>query len=154
MALKNCLAKDVLLQNCQIWHVDRHAKPAIFLAMKGLFAMFFSLVLIVAQAAFINVSGDLGTQRASTPKCCGHCGNCGSCEGQSCCTARNDSGSERSKPAVPSRSTSRSDFQLSAAVAVKLLPETSAAPVTFPSSFSVRSSLAAPLYQRNCSYLI
>lgn len=134
--------------------VDKAVRGSILDAMKGLLAIFFSVALIVSQAAFVNADGGFGGQQAGTPKCCGHCSNCGSCEGRSCCTAKNDSGSEQRGPMAPSRGVSRTDWQLAAAIAVQLLPETATEPAAFPLSFSVCPSSAAPLYQRNCSYLI
>ena len=119
--------------------------------MKGLFAIFFSVALIVSQAAFINGGGDFKDLKASTPKCCGQSG---CCEGGPCCAAKNSSGSEKQAPAAPSRGVSRIDYQLSVATVVQLLAEKAAEPVALPSSFSVCSSFAALLYQRNCSYLI
>jgi hypothetical protein len=122
--------------------------------MKGLLAIFFSVALIVSQAASIDGRIDIGGQKQSTARCCGHCGNCGSCDGQACCTAKNDSSPEQRTPAAPSRGVSRTDWQLSTAIVVQLLPEAASESVASPSSFSIRSCFAAPLYQRNCSYLI
>jgi hypothetical protein len=118
--------------------------------MKALFAMFFSLVLIASQAMSLNEVRDFGVQKAVLPRCCGHCG---SCQQRSCCGHNRDSGSRQSAPATPSRGLSSNDWQLCATLSVNFSsPATEAA--AFPSNFSAHLSFAAPLYDRNCSYLI
>jgi hypothetical protein len=119
--------------------------------MKTLFAILFSVLLIVSQAMSSNEVREVSVQKAALPRCCGHCG---SCQQRSCCARNNDSGPRQSAPAAPSRGVSSNDLQFWTAVPVELLPSVTTEPVIFPSNFSTRTSHAAPLYERNCSYLI
>jgi hypothetical protein len=119
--------------------------------MKSLLAMLFSVVLILSQAACINGARDFAGQKASVPKCCGHCA---ACKGKCCCVGNNDSGSRQPAPAVPSHGFSQNDLQFVSAVSIQLSPLAKTRAVTFASSFLVGPSFAAPLYQRNCCYII
>jgi hypothetical protein len=121
----------------------------LYRAMKTLFAILFSLLLIVSQAMSVGEVREVGVQKAA--RCCGHCG---SCQQRSCCARNNDSGPRQSAPAAPSRGVSPNDLQFWATVSVELLPPVATEPVVYPASFSDHLSFAAPLYERNCSYLI
>jgi hypothetical protein len=127
-------------------------KPPTFSLVKGLLAILFSVALIVSQAASVNAPVDLGSrQQASTAKCCGHCGPCKS---RACCLGNNSSGSKQPTPAVATHGASQNDFQLLASVSLPVWGQNSTESDLMPASFVVPSSVAAPLYQRNCSYLI
>jgi hypothetical protein len=117
--------------------------------MKRFFALFFSVLLGISQIAFTPAS-NANAQRSASSKCCGHCQRC---KGQSCCLAKSDSNAARSSPAVPAQRVSHLDYQIFAAVLIQFLPQRTADPVSLL-SFSVPPSVAAPLYQRNCCYLI
>src|SRR6185312_1219191 len=126
--------------------------PPIFRLVKGSLAILFSVLLLVSQAtASLNGPINSGHQKASTPKCCHPCA---ACKGADCCVANNSPDSQQSQPAVPTHGSSQLDLQ--ALIYASLVswelspPESARAPV----SVLVRSSVAAPLYQRNCSYLL
>jgi hypothetical protein len=118
--------------------------------MKGWLAMLFSVALIVSQAAFVPGAGDSGGQGAGAPVCCGHCQRC---KGR-CCVGNHGLESPRSTPAVPSQGGSQNDWQLSTPAAVRLFAQATTQSLAFSSPFFVPPSVAAPLYQRNCSYRI
>jgi len=120
-------------------------------SVKGLIAILFGVALVVSQAAFVTESGGVGNQPAGTPACCGHCGRC---RGQSCCTCKNDPRSHPPAPAVPAHGVSQNDLQLFAAVAIDTPAPTVAQSVASSSSDTFRLAVSAPLYQRDCSYLI
>lgn len=125
---------------------------AYFRLVKGLLAILFSVVLIVSQtAASINGPLDLGTQKASARKCCNPCG---SCNGSKCCVGDNQSNPEQPAPAAPSQGSSQNDLQVFASVALLVWEQNSTESARVPASFLAHASGAAPLYQRNCSYLI
>ncbi len=119
--------------------------------MKSLFALLFSLVLVLSQTAFTDGSPQFSAHNSATPTCCGHCDPC---QQRPCCASKDGSNPQPSTPTAPSRENSRSDWQAATALAITLLPETASEPVAASSSFSVRPTFASPLYQRNCSYLI
>jgi len=120
--------------------------------VKGLLAIFFSVALILSQAAAsINGPLNLSKQKASTPECCSH-RSC--CNGEGCCVADNNSDSRQPAPAVPSHTTSQYDLQMLTSASVLVWQQSQTESAIAPASFLVRSSVAAPLYQRNCSYLI
>jgi hypothetical protein len=118
--------------------------------MKKLLAMLFSVALIVVQAAFMSGAAEFGPQKATIPKCCGHCGHCK----DKCCVAQNGSDAPLSLPAVPSQSITQIDWQLLTAGAGEFSAQTLAESPTIFSRISSHPSVTAPLYQRNCSYLI
>jgi hypothetical protein len=117
--------------------------------VKGLLTILFSVVLIVSQASSINVPVGLGKQQVSTPNCCGHCGPC-----KTCCVENNDSDSQQPTPAVASQGASQNDLQVLTSVALLLWQQNPTESAMVPAALLVRPSVAAPLYQRNCSYLI
>jgi len=119
--------------------------------MRSLLATLFSVVLIASQAASVNGPGDLGSQRASTPKCCEHCGPC---KGRCCCGSNDNSGPRHPTPAVPSRGSSQNDLQTLVSMSLHLLSQSTAETTIVRASIFVPPSVAVPLYQRNCSYLI
>jgi hypothetical protein len=119
--------------------------------MKSLFALLFSLALVLSQTASTDGSSQFSAHNSATPTCCGHCDPC---QQRPCCASRDGSNSQPSTPTAPSRENSRNDWQAATALTVTLLPETASQPIAFPSSFSLSPTSAAPLYQRNCSYLI
>jgi hypothetical protein len=131
--------------------VDISIKSSIFLVVKGLLAIVFSVALLLSQTAFMTGAGDLGSQGGTIPKCCCHCQNC---KGGACCLAKNGPGSSHPVPAVPSHGVSQNDWQIVAAITVHFLPQATAKPLACSSSFQFCPSVTAPLYQRNCSYLI
>jgi hypothetical protein len=118
--------------------------------MKGWIAMLFSVALIVSQAAFMPGAGDVGSQSAGVPVCCVHCQHC---KGR-CCVGNHGTESPRSTPAIPSQRGSQNDWQFLASAAVQLFTQATAESLTFSAPFFVPPSVAAPLYQRNCSYRI
>jgi len=128
------------------------SEPPTFSPVKGLLAILFSVTLIVSQAASIDGSGGLGNQQqASASKCCGHCSPCKS---RPCCVQNNNSDSQQPISAVATRGASQNDLQILTSVALLVWQQNPTESVTVPAAFLVRSSIAAPLYQRNCSYLI
>jgi hypothetical protein len=119
--------------------------------MKRASALLFSLVLIVSQVAFSSGVVNSGGQKASTPKCCGHCGPC---KGGCCCVHNNDPAPGLPTPAVPSRGISQNDLSMFIAVSLQLPLPGGIEPVIPFASHHVLPISPAPLYQRNCSYLI
>jgi len=131
--------------------VDSGRERAIFASVKRLLAFVFGIALILSQAALLTGAGDLGNAQVSTPKCCGHCQHC---DGR-CCMSRNNPDSSRSIPAVPSRGVSQNEWQVLAAVIVaRFPPQTAPEPRPFSSLSVSCRSVASPLYQRDCSYII
>jgi len=120
--------------------------------MRSLFAIFFSVLLMVSQAASFDGSSPAVANRvANVAKCCGHCGPC---KAASCCVAKNESGSRQEAPAVPAQRSSQNDLQILASASLQVLPQISTESAVVPASPLLRPSIAAPLYQRDCSYLI
>ena len=119
--------------------------------VKSLLAIFFSVVLVVSQAASFDGPLTAGGQKASTPKCCvpGH-----PCKSSDCCVRDNGSGSEPSAPAVPSHSSSQNDLQVFEFASLLVWQQRASESAIVPASLILLPSVAAPLYQRNCSYLI
>ena len=131
---------------------DNMNRAAYFRHVKGLLAILFSVVLIVSQTAgSINGPVGLGTQKASARKCCNPQGPC---NGAKCCVEDNNSNPDQPAPAVPTQGSSQSDLQVFASVALLVWEQDSTESARVPASFFIRPSAAAPLYQRNCSYLI
>jgi len=120
--------------------------------VKGLLAIFFSVMLIVSQAA-ASLKGplDLGNLKVSTPKCCSPRPCCG---GGDCCVGHKNSGSEQPAPAVPTQGSSQNDLQVLVSASVLVWEQTSTTASITPASLFVHPPVAAPLYQRDCSYLI
>jgi hypothetical protein len=108
---------------------------------KILIALLFSAVLMAGQFSFVTPA-----PAAQTPAkgcCTKHC----------CCTKPTNSQSVP-QPVAPTRTISQTDWQLVAAVAHHLMrSETVVQPVLSSHSPKV-ASLAVPLYQRNCTFLI
>lgn len=119
--------------------------------MRSLLAILFSLALIATQAASVKGPGESGNQQAAASKCCGHCGPCKSA---SCCVAKNDSSRSQPAPAVPAPGHSQNDLQILVSVTLQLQPQSATVELPVPALSFVCASYAAPLYQRNCSYLI
>jgi hypothetical protein len=120
--------------------------------VKRLLAIFFSVALIVSQAAAsLNGPLDLGKQKAGTPKCCSPrpC-----CAGGDCCVANKNSGSEQPAPALPTQRSSQNDLQVLVSASVLVWKQTSTTASITTALRVLPPSVAAPLYQRNCSYLI
>jgi hypothetical protein len=116
--------------------------------MKRAFAILISLVLLVTQSAFMTagMGGCPTPQKASPQNCCAtHCQ-------KHCCVTKSDAPSAPSAPAT--QTISQIDLQ-SASTALLALDQSAAgfSPPASPDS-SVLSVTAAPLYQRNCSYLL
>jgi len=120
--------------------------------VKGLLAIFFSVALIVSQATpSLNAPLSSTKHKASGRNCCGECGPC---KGSSCCVANNDSESRQPLPAVPTQNVSQIDLQALTLTSLLAWEQTPAESAVVPISVFVPPSIAAPLYQRNCSYLI
>lgn len=120
-------------------------------SVKGLLATIFSVALILSQAAFMLGAQETGYHKAAVPKCCVHCEMC---KGRCCCAGKNDSTPNQPSPAVPSHSLSQIDWQFLPALVIDV--SANAKPDSLP-LFSLTfcyPSVAAPLYQRNCSYII
>jgi hypothetical protein len=120
-----------------------------FSPVKSLLAMFFSVALILSQAAFMAAAGDSGAQKTGVTACCGHCEHCNK---EACCTS--DANSRPSAPAVPAHGLSQNEWQLLTAVTIRFLLEAPSQSPALSSPFFFHPSVAAPLYQRDCSYLI
>jgi hypothetical protein len=120
-----------------------------FSCVKRLLATFFSLALILSQAAFMPGLGGLAAHKTGLSACCGHCGHCNA----QCCRA-DKSDSHSSAPAVPAHGLSQNEWQFLTAASVQLLPQAETHSLAFSSLRFFQPSVAAPLYQRNCSYLI
>jgi hypothetical protein len=114
--------------------------------MKSAFGIFFSLLLLATQTAFMSAGGCPAVQRASAQNCCvSHCQ-------KHCCVSNSDAPSPPSAPAT--QSVSQIDLQLLPASQLAL--DQSAADFDAPvrPGSSALLVIAAPLYQRNCSYLV
>lgn len=131
--------------------VDTRGKWARMRRMRSLLAILFSVVLILSQAASVHGAGESNDQKASAAKCCGHCGPC---KGGHCCAGNKSSDPRQPAPAVPSQGFSPNDLQVLVCVSLQFLPQISTEPAMVPSSRLAPPSVAAPLYQRDCSYLI
>jgi hypothetical protein len=116
--------------------------------VKSLLAMIFSVALILSQAVG---SQNPGNQRPEVPKCCGHCEMC---RGQCCCAGKNDSTPTQAPPAVPAHSLSQIDWQFSPSIVINISAEAQPESLPFRAFSFSYPSVAAPLYQRNCSYII
>jgi hypothetical protein len=127
-------------------------EPPTVCLVKGLLAILFSVALVVSQAP-ASLNGPLvpGKHQAAARKCCGECGPC---KGSSCCVAKNDSDSQPPLSAVPTPNASQIDLQALTFASLLAWEQTPAESVIAPVSVLVPPSVAAPLYQRNCSYLI
>ena len=126
--------------------------PPTFCLVKGLLAILFSVLLVVSQAtASLNGPLDLGKHKANTPKCCRPCG---SCKGSDCCVGNNNPDSQQPLPAVPAHTTAQIDLQALTFASLLAWEQSPAKSARVPASVLLQSSVAAPLYQRNCSYLI
>jgi hypothetical protein len=120
--------------------------------VKALLAIFFSVALIVSQAmASINGPLDFGPHKVTTPKCCGRCG---SCNGRDCCVDKDNSGPQQPMSAIPSHTASQNDLQILVSASHLVWEQNPAESAIAPVLVLVGPSVAAPLYQRNCSYLI
>jgi hypothetical protein len=120
--------------------------------VKSLLAMLVGLALVLSQTALVAGMTDFGSQPPTVPKCCGHCSHC---KGNlSCCAARNTPQSPSSVPAVPAHNLTQNDWQVLVAATVSILPAQSAEARVISAPVCLPQSAAAPLYQRNCSYLI
>jgi hypothetical protein len=148
--LKNFPAWPYCVFNKQAKFIDKRPTWTRLDSMKGLLAIFFSFSLILSQAAFVPDAGNRGGPGDSAPKCCGHCTGC---KGK-CCIARNDSAPRDPAPAVPSHGVSQNDWQVLAAIKVQFLAQEPVRSLTISSQISANPSFSAPVYQRNCSYLI
>jgi hypothetical protein len=121
-------------------------------AVKSLLAVTIAFALIFSQTASLLGAVPSGNGTVA-PKCCGHCSHC---KGGACCAANGNPSSNQSAPAVPAHGLSQNDWQLVAA-AVAVLQHSGRTDFESLPQFSICSPLqplAAPLYQRNCSYLI
>src|ERR1700753_3078928 len=118
--------------------------------MKRLFAILFSFALILSQAAFLPLTENSVISKTSVPKCCGLCTG----SGAKCCISRDGTAPRDPSPAIPSHEISQNDWQLLVPITVQFLPQISDNSLIFFSQNSVAPSFSAPVYQRNCSYLI
>jgi hypothetical protein len=117
--------------------------------VKSIFAILFSLVLVATQTVFASNGVGVSSQQSATHTCCGN-----SCCHKSCCVAK-DAPASAPMPVAPARTVSQTDSQLLVTVIQALLQP----PVATTSNFvsppsSIPASVAVPLYERNCSYLI
>jgi hypothetical protein len=119
------------------------------LYVKSIFAILFSLLLVATQTAFVSRGVEVSSQKIASHNCCGN-----SCCHKPCCVAK-DAPAPAQVPAAPAPSGSQNDSQLLVIVIQALLQPPVAAPASFvsPRSF-VPASVAVPLYERNCTYLI
>ncbi|MDB6068729.1 MAG: hypothetical protein JWR26_4937 [Pedosphaera sp.] len=114
--------------------------------MKNAFALLFSLVLIMTQTVFVSGQTTSAPQSGVTATCdCPHCP-------RQCCVTKN-APAEDSAPIAPARTISQTDWQVLLSITHHYQPRADCSPV-FSSVTSVPSPAAAPLYQRNCCYLI
>jgi hypothetical protein len=117
--------------------------------VKSIFAILFSLLLVATQTAFVSRGVDISSQKNTAHACCRNL----ECH-KPCCIAKNAPASTQ-VPVAPAPSSSQNDSQLLVMVIQALLQPPVAAPASFvsPRSF-IPASVAVPLYERNCSYLI
>ena len=107
-------------------------------------AILFSVLLVLTQSV---LPGNPAVAKAES--CCSRCA-CGA----PCCVPAPNSGSAP-LPATPTPATSLKQCQFALAVAaLALSPLVSPAPKISPSAVSSSLSVALPLYERNCIYLI
>jgi hypothetical protein len=112
--------------------------------VKTTYAILFSVLLVLAQTALP------GTTAAKASPQCAHC-DCGMKE---CCLNPSLPDSTPG-PATPALNFSLKHFQLSVAFAAAVLVlQVSATPQIFSPSSAATCSTAAPLYERNCAWLI
>jgi hypothetical protein len=115
--------------------------------MKSVSAFLFSLLLIVAQAAFIAGAADSAVTQRGAESCCGdHCQ-------KRCCFSDQGAPAPSSPPATPTRTVSRTDWQ-APATALAVLDHRAIGTALLVRPDFTPSVTAVPLYQRNCSYLI
>jgi len=120
--------------------------------VKRLFALLFCFALILSQTVVVSgFEASSGAQKISRTKCCGHCDRCKS---KSCCVGKDGQKTPWQVPAVPAHGLSQNDWQQLSVVRIEFLPETPPKSFALSSQLFFYPQLPAPLYQRNCSYLI
>jgi hypothetical protein len=114
--------------------------------MKSVFAIFFSLLLLATQTAFMTPAACPTVQKHSAKNCCGsHCQ-------RQCCVSKGDAPSPPSVPAT--QPVSQIDLQLLPASQLALDQSAADFSASVRPGSSVLLATAVPLYQRNCSYLV
>src|SRR5579884_1563615 len=106
--------------------------------------------MVLSQTAFISSAASVQTRQTANPECCRHCAHCHS----ACCVTHDSSDTARSVPIIPANGGSQLQWHLVPAAGVCLF---NAAPAPSPSISSphfLAASVDAPVYERNCSYLI